>query len=347
MNILKKTLSAIIAFILLLNIIELNTYATPDTAPQSPVKVAVFLYSTNIPLYLHIKEELENIQQENENKIQFTFFDSNANQGTQNDNISQALNTGPFNLYVITPVSRDIDQLQNSVFKIIESKIPLIMLTPPNPSFAKYLESSPSVMIGGEDSQSGVLQGEFIAETWNSNKELFDRNKDNIMQYAILKGPADDPATLARTKYSIQSINDAGIKTQEIFSIHCGWFKECARTNIESAFLSLAGKVEALIANNDAMAMGAIEALQKYGYNKGDKSKYIPVFGINGVPEAIKLIKQGAMAGTVIQNYPEYAKAIYKVGMNLVSGINPLSGTDYKFDKAGKIIKIPYYRYTK
>jgi methyl-galactoside transport system substrate-binding protein len=95
------------------------------------------------------------------------------------------------------------------------------------------------------------------------------------------------------------------------------------------------------------MAVGAVEALQKYGYNNGDKSEYIPVFGINGLPEAKKLIDQGMMAGTVIQDPREYADAVYAIGMNLVSDINPLNGTNYKFDETGKIVKIPYHKYIK
>ena len=38
------------------------------------------------------------------------------------------------------------------------------------------------------------------------------------------------------------------------------------------------------------MAIGAIEALQKYGYNTGDKSRTIPIVGVDGIPEAKKLI---------------------------------------------------------
>ncbi|EKQ54881.1 MULTISPECIES: substrate-binding domain-containing protein [Clostridium] len=95
------------------------------------------------------------------------------------------------------------------------------------------------------------------------------------------------------------------------------------------------------------MAIGALETLQKYGYNKGDKSKYIPTFGINGLPKALQLIDQGVMAGTVIQNPREYADAIYTVGMNLVSGLSPSSRTNYKFDETGKIIRISYHKYTK
>ena len=59
------------------------------------------------------------------------------------------------------------------------------------------------------------------------------------MQYVMLKGPANNPETIARTKYSIQAINEAGIKTQELSSTICNWNKECAKTTIESAFLTL------------------------------------------------------------------------------------------------------------
>ena len=34
------------------------------------------------------------------------------------------------------------------------------------------------------------------------------------------------------------------------------------------------------------MAIGAIETLQRYGYNTGDKSKYVSVVGIDGISEA-------------------------------------------------------------
>ncbi len=52
-----------------------------------------------------------------------------------------------------------------------------------------------------------------------------------------------------------------------------------------------ANKIEVVIANNDAMAMGAVEALK--AHNKSS----IPVFGVDALPEAPALVKSGAMAG--------------------------------------------------
>jgi len=65
------------------------------------------------------------------------------------------------------------------------------------------------------------------------------------------------------------------------------------------------------------------------------------------ISDAKELIDQGITTGTVIEDLRTQANAIYSVGMNLVSGNNTLSGTNYKFDETGITIKAPYYEYVK
>ena len=147
---------------------------------------------------------------------------------------------------------------------------------------------------------------------------------------------------LERTKSSISTIEDFGIKTQELSRRVLFWNQQLAKEAIASLLLQYSNNIEMIIANNDAMAIGAIEALQKYGYNKGDPTKTIPVFGIDGIPVAQDLIKKGFMTGTVFEDTNETAEAIYKVGMNLVNNIPPLEDTPYKFTKGETVIEIPY-----
>ena len=91
MKILKKILSLIIISILLLHSIKNTAYASPNTT-QNPIKVAVFLNDINDSFISNVKKSLEDIQKENENKVEFTFFDSKGNQVIQNENIDKALN---------------------------------------------------------------------------------------------------------------------------------------------------------------------------------------------------------------------------------------------------------------
>ena len=150
--------------------------------------------------------------------------------------------------------------------------------------------------------------------------------------------------TTNRTIYSISTLNDNGIKTQELALKVCNWEQYCAKNAINSLFLKYNGSIEAIIANNDAMAIGAIEALQAYGYNKGDKTKSIPVVGVDAIPQARELIAKGFMNGTVIQDPNDLANALYSIGLNLVYNRDPLEGTNYKLAQKG-MIETPYYEY--
>ena len=49
----------------------------------------------------------------------------------------------------------------------------------------------------------------------------------------------------------------------------------------------------------------------------------------------------------ILQGPHEHANAIYTIGMNLATGLNSLSGTNYKFDETGVTVKLPYYAYVK
>ena len=126
----------------------------------------------------------------------------------------------------------------------------------------------------------------------------------------------------------------------------CDWNQEVAKNTTKALFLQFGNKIEVIISNSDAMAIGAIEALQEIGYNNGDKTKTIPVVGVDAIPEAQELIKKGFMTGSVLQDPSAMAKALYTVGMNLVYNKNPLDGTEYKFDNTGVAIRLPYKEYT-
>ena len=159
-------------------------------------------------------------------------------------------------------------------------------------------------------------------------------------------GESDNLEAIERTKHSVSTINSAGIKTQELALKVCNWNEEEGKNATRALLLQFGNKVEVIISNNDSMAIGAISALQEQGYNKGDKTKTIPVVGIDAIPEAQELIKQGIMTGSVLQDPSAMAKALYTVGMNLVYNKNPLDGTEYKFDYTGVAIRLPYEEYT-
>ncbi|MDR3593781.1 galactose ABC transporter substrate-binding protein [Clostridium sp.] len=348
MIILKKALSlsmiTIIVFALALNSTKNNIYSYAQVLPQNQVNVAVILFTFDDPYISLVRKSLEEIQNRNGSNVKYTFYDGKRNQSIQNEEIASALNNN-YDLLLVNLVDLSENTVTSVIDEVKSKNIPIILFNTIPFNVEPIKTYSKALVISTNADQSGILQGNLVVNAWNSNKGTIDKDGDNVLQYIMLKGPANNTAVAARTFYSISTVNDAGIKTEELASINCNWDQELAKNAVEPLFLKYNNKIEAIIANNDAMAIGAIEALQKYGYNTGDKTKYVPVFGIDGIQEAKDLIDKGIMAGTVIQDPNETTEALYTVGMNLVYNRNPLENTNYKFDNTGVTIEIPYHEY--
>lgn len=71
--------------------------------------------------------------------------------------------------------------------------------------------------------------------------------------------------------------------------------------------------IELVLCNNDSMALGAINALQSLGYNKGDPGRYVPVFGIDALPAALAAIDNGMLTGTVKTDMELMVSTIFKL----------------------------------
>lgn len=352
MKILKKiiqlNLVAIMIFTLTNNS-QINTYANTNLNPSSKnaINVAVFFFKFDDPFMSLVKQSLENIQQKNEKEVNFTFYDGKGNRAIQDENIDSALKENYDVLLVNLPDTRE-SVVTDIVNKAKQKNKPLVFFDAVPLVIPPIVKTYNKVIFVATDAkQSGILQGQILVNLWNTDKSILDKNNDNILEYVMLQGERDCTSALAQTKYSISTINDAGISTKELEFEVPNWDRETAKNIVDALFLRFDDKIEAIISNNDVMALGAIDALQKYGYNKGDKSKYIAVVGIDGIPEARDLVDKGIMAGTVVRYPNELAQALYAVGKNLANNVDPLDNTNYKFDESGNTIRLPYYEYKK
>ena len=345
MKLFKRTTLIMIVLTIITTLIcniENNFYISSISAIANPPKVGVLLYNFNDQYISLVKQSLENIEKENPNKVKFYFYDAKDNQAIQNADIHNSIASN-IDLLLVNLVNTNQSTVSDIISKANSKNIPLIFFNIQLPIDTKI--SSNKVFVIGTDSKvSGVMQGNILVDLWNKNKNAIDKNNDNVLQYIMLEGKTDNETAINRTIYSISTLNDNGIKTQELALNVCNWEQDCAKNAINSLFLKYGGNIEAIIANNDAMAIGAVEALQAYGYNKGDKTKIIPVVGVDGLPEARDLISKGFMTGTVVQDTKYLADLLYSIGLNLIYNRDPLEGTNYKLAKEG-MIETPYYEY--
>jgi methyl-galactoside transport system substrate-binding protein len=346
-----EKLKKIVAFlecllIIFLIVSKFNTQkvnAQIDLLRQKPINISVVLYNFDDTYMSLVKQGLEEIQKQNPEKVVIEFFDGKGNQAIQNEVLDEILRKGRTDILLINLVNTQATQ---DVINRVKSKnTPVIFFNREPIALDPIKAYGKAYYVGRNSKEAGRLQGEILVNLWNNDRKFIDKNNDGILQYIMLQAERTSIEAQERTEYSVLTLNKAGIKTNQLALNVSSWRRDLAREAINSLFLKYGTSIEAIIANNDEMAIGAIEALQGYGYNKGDKAKTIPVVGVDATLEAQELIKKGYMTGTVIQDPYEMAKAAYTIGMNIFEGNEPLYGTPYKSDETGVAIRLPYTKY--
>lgn len=344
MRIIKKVLIVILMTIILINSTQINAFA--NATYRNIVNIGVIFYSFDDPFISLIRKGLEDIEVKNQDKVKFTFYDGKDNITIQTETIDTLLKSKT-DLLIVNLTDTKENIVEDIINKVKQKNVPLVLINI-NPQVVSKVSKyyNKVAFIDTDVKESGIIQGKIISDSWN-NKKISDKNHDNILQYVILQGDSNSEIALDRTNYSLSKINDSGVKTQQLDLKVVNWNKELAKNSIESLFLKYDDKIEAIISNDDNMAIGAIEALQKYGYNQEKNSKYIPVFGINGIQEAKNLVDKGIMAGTVTQDPNFIAEAFYTIGMNLINNTNAIENTNYKYSDGRIIIPVPHSEYIK
>lgn len=344
-RILNIALLIIILIIALGNSLYMTIDASTNYRQRLPVRVGLFTRDLNDDYIVLLRKNFEDIQRNNLGKVVFTFYNANFNQSTQNADIENALNKG-IDLILLDTVN--LIEIREVINKIEAHNVPVVVFNRVPFSMDAIKSYKKAFYVGTDSVQGGTLQGKMIVDAWNKYKQLIDKNKDDVLQYILLIGEKLNKTSMDRSTYSISTIQEADIKTEELASPILEWDMKSAENTVSALFLRYGNKIEAIISNDDSMAIGAVQALQKYGYNKGDKLNSIPVVGLDGVPEAKELVSKGFMLGTASQNTADIADAIYTVGMNLVYDRNPVEGISipYKLDGTGAGFFIPYETYT-
>jgi methyl-galactoside transport system substrate-binding protein len=198
--------------------------------------------------------------------------------------------------------------------------------------------------VGTTSSESGVLQGELIAKAWEANKDKWDKNHDGKLQYVLLKGEPGHPDAEARTKYVVDTVKSKGIQVEQLAMDTAMWDATKATEKMDAWVSKYSDKIEFVIANNDGMALGAISSLEKAGYFSGDK--FVPVVGVDAIPEALEMIEKGKMVGTVLNDAKNQGKATIDLAANAAKGKDVLDGTEWKLDDK-KAVRVPYVEITK
>ena len=304
--------------------------------------------------------------------ITYTDYDSNNSQTTQNEYIDTAIANGT-DLLIVNMVTSGSSDTANSICDKAEAAgIPVIFFNravEEDDNAGAVLGTRSNIAFVGTDApEAGHMQGEMIGNYLIENYDAVDLNGDGEISYAMFMGDASNVEAIYRTQYSVEDANailtengypelvyfDSTNENKYQLDMTGAWSAQAAmeymQTNLASYSEANGNMIELIICNNDNMAEGCITALQAAGYNNGEGTTTIPVFGVDATDSAQQLIANGTMTGTIKQDAEGMAECIALLATNVMNGEDLLANTDsYTKDTANSLdnkIFIPYQEYT-
>ena len=300
-------------------------------ADAPTIGVTIYRYDDNFMSFVR-----RNIESLISGKANLIMNDSQNNQAQQNDQVDVMLNREA-NAWAINLV--DPQAAQTIIDKAKSKDIPVIF-------FNK--EASPQAMasydktwyVGTKSEESGDMQGQVVVNTWRANPS-WDKNRDGVIQYVLIKGEPGHPDAEARTSHVTKYITENGIKVQRLEELNANWDTARAKDIVDAWMQKHGDKIEFIFSNNDAMALGALQSIQALGYNQGDNNKFIPIVGVDAIPDMLNEIKKGTIVGSVLNDALNQAKAVVDLSLNVSAGKEPLEGTEWTLDEV-KAVRVPY-----
>ena len=229
--------------------------------------------------------------------VQIQFEDAQGDVVRQLNQVQGFLNQ-KVDAIIVLPV--DTAATANMTRAAVEAQTPLVYV---NRHPDERVLPKGVVTVASNDIEAGQLQMRYLAEKLGGKGTL-----------AIIMGDLAQNSTHDRTEGVKQVLKDyPGIKIVEQQSAE--WQRNKGM-DLTSNWLLAGTSFDAIVANNDEMAIGAAMALQQAGKAKGE----IAIVGIDGLPDGLAAIKRGMLVASVFQDPKAQAATALQAAIKMIKG---------------------------
>jgi len=229
--------------------------------------------------------------------VQIQFEDAQGDVVRQLNQVQGFLNQ-KVDAVIVLPV--DTSATASMTRSAVEAKTPLVYV---NRHPDERVLPKGVVTVASNDIEAGQLQMRYLAEKLGGKGTL-----------AIIMGDLAQNATHDRTEGVKQVLKDyPGIKIVEQQTAE--WQRNKGM-DLTSNWLLAGTRFDAIVANNDEMAIGAAMALQQAGKAKGE----IAIVGIDGLPDGLAAIKRGMLVASVFQDPKAQATVALQAAIKMIKG---------------------------
>jgi inositol transport system substrate-binding protein len=221
-------------------------------------------------------------------------------------------------------VSKQMSQIQNFVANKVDAIIVNPVDTSATPAMTKlaadagvpivYVNRQPTdvesfgpkaAFVGSDEKQSGTLEAKEICRLLGGKGDIL-----------VMVGELASEAAVKRTADVHDVIATPDCSGMKIVAEQTANFDRTQAQNLMTNWLSKGLKFDAVVANNDEMAIGAIQALKAAGVD----AKAAIVGGIDATQDALASMKAGDLKVTVFQDAAGQGKGAVDAALALAAG---------------------------
>ncbi|AWH89169.1 ribose ABC transporter substrate-binding protein RbsB [Limnobaculum parvum] len=232
--------------------------------------IALVVSTLNNPFFVSMKDGAQ--KKADELGYNLIVLDSQNNPAKELGNV-QDLTVRGTKLLLINPT--DSDAVGNAVLMANKAKIPVVTLD------RAANKGEVASHVASDNVAGGKMAGEFIAKKLGNDAKVIQ-----------LEGITGTSAARERGEGFKQSMTDHPFK---LLASQPADFDRTKGLNVMQNLLTAHADVQAVFAQNDEMALGAMRALQTAG------KKDVLIVGFDGTNDGIKAVKSGRMGATIAQ----------------------------------------------
>lgn len=294
------------------------------------VRVGVALYQQDDTFISTVAQDMEQMAKEEEQargiKLNLSVADGRGNQAAQNEQVDRFLSQG-YDVICVNIVDRTAAAV--IIDKAQTAGVPVVFFNR-EPVAEDLSRWEGAYYVGSKAARAGELQGGIVLDAWKKDAVALDRSGDGVLQYVMLEGEPGHQDALLRTEYSVKALSRAGVETEKLANDTANWQRGQASAKMKQWLERFGSRIEVVFANNDDMALGAIDACRDAGLAE---TEFPFIVGVDATPPALEAVAFGTLKGTVLNDARGQAESILKLSSALAAGEDPAKSVDLENSK--------------
>jgi ABC-type sugar transport system substrate-binding protein len=276
-----------------------------------------------------LKDYANNVQAlAREKGVTVNLQDARSDGATQLTQLQTALNQG-HKWFVIVPCVSELSEQMN---QLISEKGGAAAYSNIQPTTAALKVGKNFFFASSPEFVGGRYQGQLIADYFDKYP---DKAPGKTLNMILILGQLGHPAQVNREAGLLAELKTRNYTVNVVARDTANWTPDQSQQKMDAWVAAYRGRFNVVAAQNDGMALGAVESLIQNGLTKADAADgttlQVPVFGIDATGEALNSMKENKLYATVLQDAKGQSAAAFDVIYQVATGAykpgNPAGGT--------------------